>query len=391
MRIGIASLGRVAEDTGGRNYLVHFVEELVRQHPPHEFVLFLSEGEHEALGLPSDASIRVITIPNSKRTPLHKVIGEQIKLSAAIRLGKIDVMYYPGNFVALTSRTPAVLAIRSAAHFYGAKYGIRGVRRIVRSLLMPPSARNARAIITPSDDIKQDVIRFTGAPASKIHVIPHGVDLALFDGDQNRMSAEGLAVLSRFGLAPKSYLLYASALWRYKNQDQLIRAHAILVAEGYPHLKLVLAGKGTGTEREYIASLHSLTRSLGTEDLVIFTGGLAQQDLRYLYAHARAFVFPSSYESFGNPIFEAWASGVPVATANVHSFPEIVGDAGLLFDPTSVEDIARTLRLLLEDDALATQLIARGAHRAEEFTWSRTVERTLRLIENVSNSRPKME
>lgn len=391
MRIGIAALGRVSEDTGGKNYIIHFVRELEQIGSPHTFVLFLSEDEAETLNIIPSHSLEIITVKNSKRTPLHKVIGEQIKLPGAIRRANCDIVYYPGNFIALASRVPAVVAIRSAAHFNGTRYGISGIRRIVRSLLMPASARKSRAIITPSEDIKRDVVRFTGALAEKIHVIPHGVDLALFNGDANRRSEEGLPLLHRFSLQPHEYLLYVSALWRYKNQDKLIRAHATLVKDVYPNLKLVLAGKGTGTEDAYLEELRSLPQSLGTESLVVFTGGLPQHDLRYLYAHASAFIFPSSYESFGNPIFEAWASGIPVATSNVHSFPEIVADAGLLFDPMNVDEIALATRRLLDDANLSNALIQRGAARAKDFTWRRAVERTLRVIENVSNSSPKAE
>jgi len=310
------------------------------------------------------------------------------------------VMYYPGNFISLYSSVPSVVNIRSVAHYYGTEYGIRGSRRIIRSLIMPASARRASAIITPSEDIKRDVVRFAGADMAKITVIPHGVDLTLFDGDANRKSNEGCAILKKYNLTSGNYLLYVSALWRYKRQDQLIRAHARLV-KGYPRvvggdpaaqigatvgtnhanpLKLVIAGMGTGTEKKYIDELHSLPKELGTDGLIVFTGGLPQSELRYLYAHASAFVFPSSYESFGNPIFEAWASGIPVAVANVHSFPEIVGDAALIFDPMNVREISDTIWLLLSEPELASDLVRRGAERVKEFTWSRAVASTLSIL-----------
>jgi glycosyltransferase involved in cell wall biosynthesis len=383
MRIGIASLGRVSEDTGGKNYILHFFRELERLHSQHEFVLFLSENEAAPLGLHESSSMRIVTIPNSKQTPLHKVIGEQLLLPKCITREKIDVMYYPGNFVSLRSKVPAVVNIRATAHFYGNQYGIHGVRRLIRSLLMPPSARKAKAVITPSEDIKKDVIRFTKTIADKIQVIPHGVDLHLFDGDANRSDPKGKEILDRYDLSPNNYLLYASALWRYKNQDKLIRAHAEIVKAGYPDLKLVLAGKGTGTEQKYLEEIHQLPKQLGTEHLVVFTGGLPQNELRYLYAHAKAFVFPSSYESFGNPIFESWASGVPVAAANVHSFPEIIGEAGLLFNPSDQTDMTDKILKLLKDEDLRATLIHRGRERAKQFTWEQCVTRTLSLLERV--------
>ncbi|HET6400184.1 MAG TPA: glycosyltransferase family 1 protein [Candidatus Kapabacteria bacterium] len=383
MRIGIAALGRVSEDTGGKNYIVHFIRELLRLRPPHTFVLFLSEGESSKLGLNESEMFRIVTVPNSRQTPLHKVFGEQILLPRYIAREKIDVMYYPGNFVSLRSKVPSVVNVRSAAHFYGAEYGIRGIRRIIRSLLMPASARKARAVITPSDDIKQDIILHAKIADEKVHVIPHGVDLTLFDGGKNREAREGLELLERYGLTSGGYLLYVSALWRYKRQDQLLRAHAEIVRRGFSELKLVLAGMGTGVEQKYIEKLYALPKELGTERSVVFTGALPQTDLRYLYAHARAFVFPSSYESFGNPIFEAWASGIPVAVSNVHSFPEIAGDAALFFDPMDVKDMTDKILQLLSQPALAQTLVERGEERVKNFTWNAAVTRTLSLLETV--------
>jgi glycosyltransferase involved in cell wall biosynthesis len=384
MRIGIAALGRVTEDTGGKNYIVHFIRELERLRPPHLFVLFLSEEEPEALGLHESDAIHIVTVPNSRRTPLHKVFGEQLRLPRYIAREKIDVMYYPGNFTSLFSNVTSVVNIRSTAHFYGARYGIRGIRRVIRSLLMPASARKARAVITPSEDIKRDIVRHSGIRANKVHVIPHGVDLTLFDGARNRRAPEGMEALERYGLAAGEYLLYVSALWRYKRQDQLIRAHAELVQNGFPELKLVLAGMGTGVEQKYLDELYALPKQLGTEKFVVFTGGLPQTELRYLYAHARALLFPSSYESFGNPIFEAWASGIPVAVSNVHSFPEIAGKAALFFNPDDVNDMRDKISQLLSEPGLAEMLVERGAERVKMFTWSASAMRTLSLLENVN-------
>ncbi|HEY3876417.1 MAG TPA: glycosyltransferase family 1 protein [Candidatus Kapabacteria bacterium] len=382
MKIGIAAIGKLSEDTGGKNYIVHFLRTIVGLHSQHRFVLFVSEGEAEKLGIEESRFLRIVEVKHSSRTPLHKVFAEQFTLAVAIVREKIDLMYYPGNFVSLFSDVPAVVNIRSMAHAY-AHYGVNGVRRLIRTVLMAPSARKAKAIIVPSEDIKRDVTRFTHAKSSKITVIPHGVDLALFDGEQNRAEEKGNAVLERYGLHSGNYLLYVSALWRYKRQDQLLRAHAMVVKEGYPNLKLVLAGKGTGTDPKYLEEIHALPRSLGTESLVVFTGGLPQSDLRYLYAHARAFVFPSSYESFGNPIFETWASGVPIAVSNVHSFPEIAGDAALFFDPNNIEEIKEKISSLLMNESLRADLIEKGRVRAQTFTWESTVKRTLLLLETV--------
>jgi glycosyltransferase involved in cell wall biosynthesis len=383
MKIGIAAIGRLSEDTGGKNYIIHFLKGIEQLHPKHTFVLFVSEDETETLGMKESNLVHIVTISNSKQTPLHKVFAEQFTLPRFIAREKIDMMYFPGNFVSLFSKVPSIVNIRSMAHAYSG-YGVSGIRRFVRSLLMPPSARKARAIITPSEDIKRDVIRFAKVDGAKIQVIPHGVDLTLFDGEQNRKFADGKAILNRYHLSSGNYLLYVSALWRYKRQDQLIRAHAELVRKEFSDLKLVIAGKGTGMDKKYLDEIYALPKSLGTDGLVIFTGGLPQSDLRYLYANAKAFVFPSSYESFGNPIFEAWASRIPIAVSNVHSFPEMAGDAALFFDPNHVKDITDKISQLLSEPSLVQTLVERGAERVKSFTWETTITRTLSLLENVN-------
>lgn len=385
MKIGIAAIGKLSEDTGGKNYIVHFLRGIEEMLPNHTFVLFVSDGETSKLGLKSSGWLNIVEVKKTSRTPLHKVFAEQYMLPGLVAREKIDVMYYPGNFVSLRSNVPSVVNIRSMAHAYP-NYGVSGVRRLVRTLLMAPSARKAAAVITPSEDIKRDVIRFTKIASEKIHVIPHGVDMTLFNGDQNRNSPEGAAVLERYALNSGAYLLYVSALWRYKRQDQLIRAHAEIVQHGFSDLKLVIAGKGTGTDKKYLDEIYALPKSLGTEGLVIFTEGLPQSDLKYLYAHASAFVFPSSYESFGNPIFEAWASGIPIAVSNVHSFPEIAGSAALFFDSNDVMDIRDKILQILSDTSLAQTLVQRGAERVKTFTWEAAITRTLSLLEDVNRA-----
>ena len=384
MRIGIAQLGRVAEDTGGRNYLVNFLSGIRVLGGEHEFVLFLSEGESALLGVRQTSGLEIVEISDSKRTPLHKVWGEQWKLPGRLKKAKLDIVYYPGNFAAYRTPVPYVVNIRGMAHYYGAEYGVDLLRRSIRKLIMPFSVRRAARVITPSHDIQNDVIKFIGCDIAKMQVIAHGVDTSLFDGDANRNDLASLDVLRKFDLVTGGYLLYASALWPYKNQATLIKAHHEVVQSGRSELHLVLAGKGTGTDESYARSLHALADELGTSHLVHFTGQLAQTELRYLYAHALTFVFPSLYESFGNPIFEAWSSGIPIVASKVHSFPEIVGDAGLLVDALSTKEMASAIAKIIDNQELRVQLISRGKARVGSFTWEKCVIATLRLIEQAA-------
>src|SRR5438067_2035501 len=117
MTIGVAAIGRVSEDTGGRNYLEHFLPAFLKaaeRDPSIRIKLFLSTGEREKLTLPS--GIDVIEIPLSAGSPILKVFGEQILLPPAIRLAHVDIMYFPGNMAPYTMPVPYILNIRATAH-----------------------------------------------------------------------------------------------------------------------------------------------------------------------------------------------------------------------------------------------------------------------------------
>jgi glycosyltransferase involved in cell wall biosynthesis len=171
------------------------------------------------------------------------------------------------------------------------------------------------------------------------------------------------------GLGDHRVLLTVSAKRPHKNLHRLIEAHARLAA---PHPVLVLPGYPTPHEAE----LRELGERLGTAGDLRFLDWVSAEDLEGLYALADVFAFPSLYEGFGLPPLEAMARGVPVVTSARGSLAEVAGDAALVVDPESVDDIAAAISRLLVDPAEADRLRAAGAERAGRFTWDRTAELT---------------
>jgi glycosyltransferase involved in cell wall biosynthesis len=119
---------------------------------------------------------------------------------------------------------------------------------------------------------------------------------------------------------------------------------------------------------------------------VIFTGHLERDSLRDVLAAARALVYVSYFEGFGVPIVEAFRSGVPVITSNVTSMPEVAGDAALLVNPFSIEDMSAAMDRIFCDEDLRASLIQRGISRASLFNWDESASRFWKIIERtVSN------
>ena len=104
---------------------------------------------------------------------------------------------------------------------------------------------------------------------------------------------------------------------------------------------------------------------------VIFTGRLEQHELNDVVASALASVYISYFEGFGLPILEAWKCGVPVITSSASAIPEIAGDAALLVDPFSIEEICVALTRIWNEPALRNTLITKGHERLVDFSWSK--------------------
>ena len=168
---------------------------------------------------------------------------------------------------------------------------------------------------------------------------------------------------------PRDFLLYIARLEHPgKNHVRLLEAFAELQGLAHRPYNLVLVGgRWNGAE-----VIEAKVKELGMEKQVIFPGFVPDETLPLLYAAADLLVFPSLYEGFGIPLLEAMASGTPVCASNISSIPEVVGDAGLLFDPMEPTAIAVAMHRLLEDQVLRDRFIARGLARAKNFTWDRS-------------------
>ena len=129
--------------------------------------------------------------------------------------------------------------------------------------------------------------------------------------------------------------------------------------------------------------IYEAVESLGLSEDVVFTGYVPDADVPALYRHAALFAFPSLYEGFGRPPLESMACGTPVVTSTTSALPEVVGDAGLLVDPTDVSALAEAMESVLTDVDLRRSLVDKGLKRAKRFTWERAGAETIALYRKI--------
>lgn len=176
-------------------------------------------------------------------------------------------------------------------------------------------------------------------------------------------------------------MLAVSDIYVQKNLTTLVGAIASL-AGTRPELSLRIAGRPV--DEDYFASLRRTVSDLNLDDRVVFLGHVETEDLAKLYRRCTVFVFPSTVETFGNPLLEAMASGAAIACSNAAAMPEVAGDAAVMFDLSNPDAMASAIARLLDDPDLARDLRQRAAERARAFTWSNTAARTVDVLRDAA-------
>jgi len=177
---------------------------------------------------------------------------------------------------------------------------------------------------------------------------------------------------------PDKYLFYPAHSWPHKNHAGLFQAVAELQEE-LPDIHLLL----TGSQKEGFERTMDLARELDIEDRVQFLGYVPDEDIPEMYRRARALVMPTFFGPTNIPPLEAFVLGCPVAISNIYGIPEQVGDAALLFDPYSPEEIAECVRKLWNDDSLCETLIAKGKKQAERWKMEDFRVRVQEIIDHL--------
>ncbi|EAQ81566.1 glycosyltransferase family 4 protein [Blastopirellula marina] len=304
---------------------------------------------------------------------------EQWWLPRQLRRDGIEVFHSPYHFgIPFATKCPCVVTLHDAIgqqrwpQFNGwrhamqignwANYGSHVVAR-----------RKSTKVITVSRFSQSELVRRLSVDAQRISIIPEAADpiFATFPAEEKIQETA-----ARFQLA-KPYLFYIGGFEGRKNLDFLLKAFA---AANLKDVVLALAG-GDDDNRD---RLRRLAAELEILDNVRFLGRVDDDDLPSLYRHAMAFVYPSLEEGFGLQLCEAMAMGCPILAANATSLPEVLGDGGALFNPTSVDDLTSLLRKIAEDPLLRHSLSQCSLHRGKQFSWQETARLTRVVYESIA-------
>jgi glycosyltransferase involved in cell wall biosynthesis len=361
MRIGIfiACAGR--QDGGPETFEVGLVRALAGIDRENEYRIFcLSQDAVDACGVDAP-NVRFEILRHGSRAA-----GLTFGLPLALRKSPVDVLHatvYPP----LVSPVDYVFTMHDVSPF-ALPGNYPAHMRVGLRFLIGRGLRRAARVVCVSEHARQSTLEHSGIGADRTTVIHHGIDAAF----RPRPVADARAtVLERYGIrAP--YALYVGKLTAPKNLVRLLEAFAALRRES-PELSLVLCGRRFWDS----AFLDEAVNRLALRDAVVEPGYVPTEDLPLLYSGAEMLTYVSLFEGFGFPVVEAMACGTPVVTSNVACLPEIAGDAALLVDPGSTEDITSAIRRLHADPDLQSDLSKKGLARAALFSWHRAAEHYL--------------
>ena len=374
---------RAIDDVDGQGiYIRKLCDALFELDTRNEYVAFYSD-ERQSGRYANRNNVREVVVRGR-----GKLLWDQVSVPLAARRERVDVLFHHKFSIPLLSSSPTVVQQRGTEYWSHPEFyvGWAGrLDRIYNRIMIPLYCRRAARVLTNSDTLGEELIRYIAVPRAKLRTV-------YASADESFRPVTDTATLSRvraqYSLPAAPFLLMVvkghqvmgqasgKALTPRKNVEVTLEAYGRMMryaAEralpAVPHLVILGLGIAERLTGDMIRE-HADPSTVHTPGFVAF------DDMPAVYTMARALIFPSRYESFGIPIVEAMACGCPVVTATTSACPEVAGDAALLVHPDDVAGLAMAMQQISFDDGLAEELRQRGFRRAASFSWEQSA-RTL--------------
>lgn len=241
--------------------------------------------------------------------------------------------------------------------------------------MLKSSILKADHVITPSKSVRNEIIEEFAVSDERITAIYHGVSRGIQE------NADLSPSMVRLGVRRFSFFLFVGSIEPRKNLTNILDAYSKLSNEQKNKFPLLIVGNQGWNSGQ----IHNQIQALERLGEVRYLNHVPDEELRKLYANARALLYPSFYEGFGLPIIEAQSHGTPVISSNVSSMPEVLGDSGVTVDPYDVDSIRLALESLMGDEKFSA-LRSRSRENAAKFTWSKSLSETLDVYRTVNMS-----
>lgn len=354
------------------------LSRITKSHPEHTFY-FIFDRPYHADFVFSDNVIPIVLHPKA-RHPILFVIWFEISVTRFLAKLKPDLFLSPDGYLSLLTKTKS-LAVIHDINFEHYPKDLPWIIEKYYRYFFPRFAQKASRIATVSEFSKQDIASKYNINQSKIDVVYNGSNenyhpLSDFENELTRVKyTQG-----------KHFFVFVGALLPRKNLTNLFLAFEQFKQKTGSETVLVIVGE----KKWWTASIEQAYSNISDKNSIIFTGRLEQIELNKVLSASVALTYISYFEGFGIPIIEAFRCGTAVITSNVTSMPEVAGDAAILVNPFSIDDIADAMQQLFENHDYRNQLIQKGIIQLSKFSWDKSAELLWNSIETTINDNKRL-
>jgi len=368
MRIGVNTRLFVKGKMDGIAWVSYeILKRIVIQHSEHEFVFFFDRPYDPYFIFASN--VKPVVVRPQARHPLLWFLFFEIGIKKALIREKIDLFISPDGWVCLNTNVKTLNVIHDLNFEHYPAFFPFLVRKYL-TYFFPRFAKKTDKIVTVSEFSKKDIVSLYHVDEEKIDVIYNAVSDDFFEIDEQTKKE---TVQRLTGGVP--YFIFVGSAHKRKNVERIMQAFDQF-REKYTNFKFVFAGSNKYWDKDIKKTYNALKHKSD----IILTGYLSTEEMNRVISSALALVYSSLFEGFGIPILEGFAARVPVITSNITSMPEVAGDAALLVNPFSTEEIVNAMEQIATDEQLRKKLIQLGEERKRTFSWDKSAQRFWEMI-----------
>lgn len=379
MRIAIEAQRLFRKHKHGMDiYALELIRNLQQIDKTNEYFIFVKPDEDDAV-LEETDNFHIVALPGG-----FYPFWEQVLLPKAVKRYGCGLLHCTGNTAPVLSGVPLVVTIHDIIYLEkssleiltGSASAYQKFGNIYRKFIVPKIIRKCAGRISVSGSERDNIDRYFDFTGDNQTVpIYNGVGGHFRPiSDQDELAA----AKKEFGL-PDDFFFFLGNTDPKKNTRGTIRAFSEFSKQDQNNIKLVIADFGKPGLDKILGEIGDT----GLAEKIVLTGYIQNSSLPAVYSQSRLFLYPSLRESFGIPILEAMACGVPVITSNTSSLPEVAGDAAYQVNPYQTESISAAMALIDRNDDMRTGLIEAGFERIRNFSWKKTADEVKNLYNNV--------
>jgi len=372
MKIGIESQRIFRKSKHGMDVVaLELIREIQQLDHKNEYVLFAKQGP--------DRNCITDTV-NFKTVILNGVTyagWEQVSLPSAVKKFAPDVLHCTANTAPYSCAAPMIVTVHDVIYleeinFEGSAYQNFG--NLYRKLVVPHAIKKAEKIVTVSEYEKTVIANVCKIDPEKIVVIHNAVS----ERFNRNIKSERLQQFRQRYQLPQQFMLFFGNTAPKKNTAGVVKAYVHYCSMTAAPMPLVI----TDYSRSSVLTMLEDSDRADLANLIFTPGYIPSSDMPLMYNCSSLFLYPSLRESFGLPVLEGMACGVPVITSEIPAIREVGGDAASFVDPENTEAIAERISSLLADQEQQELLIQMGIERAKLFSWRRSAQKLIELYKS---------